>query len=587
MEPIIGTMVGDERNDDRLGDPSDEGRERVACRSSRARWTSSPASTAPASTSRCARPSTCWSRSPSATSRRSRTGSTGCRWSATSGGPDSCWRSSARCSGPTRPSGSTSTSRGSSSIPAYLAAVDDIVRDGHRVGHADAAASVAERAVAQMERLLAIAPEDIAGARADRRRRPGARASGSSPSIRDEVNPAYERYLEALARVPAARDGDDRTVGAARRRRDVRHADPRVDDAAARRAGGARHRVERLAAIQEERAADRRRASGSAIAAEAIAAHRPGREHGRPPATRCSSSHATQVRAELGGRAGVLRPHAARTTATSGRSRSSASPTCRSASTTRRPPTVRGAARTTSTHTTFPARPLHHLASLTLPRGEPRASLPALDRAGAPRPARAAAVRRHPREQRVHGRVGPVQRAAGRRDGPVSRRLGTARHARGAGHARRAPGHRHRHPRARMDARQRDRVSMEDIGTPHADAVIEIDRYIAMPGAGALVHDRHDRDRARATGRRRAGGRRVLAPRLPRPAPRARLAPAALAPPRARLTDRSAASARFPMARLGASPARARDEGGAACNVDIRFGPSFAMGNVRLAPARA
>ena len=147
-----------------------------------------------------------------------------------------------------------------------------------------------------------------------------------------------------------------------------------------------------------------------------------------------------------------------------------------------------------------------------VPRGEPRPSLPALDRAGDPRPAGAAAVRRHPREQRVRGRVGPVQRAPGRRDGPVPGRLGAARHARGAGHARRPPGHRHGHPRARMVARAGDRL---DGGDRHA-ARRRGDRDRPLhrdPGAGALVHDRDDRGRARAT--RRPASARVPRSRSP------------------------------------------------------------------------
>ena len=60
--------------------------------------------------------------------------------------------------------------------------------------------------------------------------------------------------------------------------------------------------------------------------------------------------------------------------------------------------------------------------------------------------------RRHPRRQRVLRRVGAVQRAAGRGDGPVPRRLGASGDAGEPDPARGAPHHRHRHPRAGLDA---------------------------------------------------------------------------------------------------------------------------------------
>ena len=74
-----------------------------------------------------------------------------------------------------------------------------------------------------------------------------------------------------------------------------------------------------------------------------------------------------------------------------------------------------------------------------LPRGEPRAPLPAGAATGDAGAAAAAPVRLHVGGRRVRGRVGPVLRAPGRRDGPVPRRLGAARHAREPGAARRAP----------------------------------------------------------------------------------------------------------------------------------------------------
>ncbi len=103
----------------------------------------------------------------------------------------------------------------------------------------------------------------------------------------------------------------------------------------------------------------------------------------------------------------------------------------------------------------------HHL-----PRGEPRPSLPDRARAGDGRAARAATVRR------AHGRVGlrrglgPVQRAPRGRDGTVRRRVRASRDARHAGNARGPAGRRHRDPRVRLVARAGHRARSRTPASP-------------------------------------------------------------------------------------------------------------------------
>ena len=419
-------------------------------------------------------------------------------------------------------------------FPAYLDAWGDVAREGIADG-VTSPRLVTERAVAQLERLLSLAPEDspaIAPLAED-----DAAKERIADVVRDTVNPAFARYRETLREyLPhctetiglSALPGGDELYAASILAWTTLPLDPHdVHELG----------LERYAGIQEERARDRRSRSGTrAPPTRSRRIRRAGRTR-RPPARRCWRWRAS--RSSGAGRPPARSSDACRTpTATSGRSRSSGSRTRRSASTTRRPRTDRGAARTTSTPRTCQDRPLHHIASLTYHEANPGPSLPALDRAGAPRPARAPAVRRHPRQQRVRGRVGSVQRAPRRGDGPVPGRLGAARHARGAGDARRAVGHRHGDPRAGMVARAARSTRWRRSARRTSTRSIEVDRYIAIPGQALVVHDRHDRDRARPGGRDRARGRGVLAPRLPRPVARARPAAAPGAATRARL-DRS------------------------------------------------
>jgi uncharacterized protein (DUF885 family) len=92
-----------------------------------------------------------------------------------------------------------------SGLPEFLKATGDVAMDGARVG-LTAPGLVVDRSIAQVERLVAVAPEDSPGMTpvpeenaADRERVAGV--------LRDEVWPAYTRYLETLREYrPAARD---------------------------------------------------------------------------------------------------------------------------------------------------------------------------------------------------------------------------------------------------------------------------------------------------------------------------------------------------------------------------------------------
>jgi uncharacterized protein (DUF885 family) len=80
-------------------------------------------------------------------------------------------------------------------VPAFLSAIEETVEEGPRVG-VTSPKVVAERAVHQVERLLEIAPEDspailpVAEDPAGRER--------VVEAVRDVVNPAFQKYLESL-----------------------------------------------------------------------------------------------------------------------------------------------------------------------------------------------------------------------------------------------------------------------------------------------------------------------------------------------------------------------------------------------------
>ncbi len=155
-----------------------------------------------------------------------------------------------------------------SAVPAFLDAVAGVMQEGVAAG-VTSPRVVAERAVAQVERLLEIPP---GGSPALMRVESEADRERLVPVIRDAVNPAFERYLRALREyLPHATE----TIGlSALPGGDALYASQILAWTTLPLAAKEVHQlgVERLEAIQEERAELASRL-GFASAADAIAAH--------------------------------------------------------------------------------------------------------------------------------------------------------------------------------------------------------------------------------------------------------------------------------------------------------------------------
>ena len=150
-----------------------------------------------------------------------------------------------------------------------------------------------------------------------------------------------------------------------------------------------------------------------------------------------------------------------------------------------------------------------------LPRGGPGPPLPDHAGDGEPEPQHVPPARLPDGGRRVRGGLGPVQRAAGRRDGPVPLRGRAVRHARRPGLARRAARGRHRDARAALVAPAVDRPPQAD--RPLGDRRRHRDRPLhLLAGPGAHVQDRPARDRAAAGRADRARRRRLRYPHVPR-----------------------------------------------------------------------
>ena len=127
-----------------------------------------------------------------------------------------------------------------SATPSFYDASADLLREGVADG-VTAPRIVVERAIGQTERILEAGAEDsplLAQVAADDT---AAREAIVEPVERDLL-PALGRLPRRPARVPAARDRDDRPVRASERRGDLRLADPVVDDAPPGPAGDPRAR---------------------------------------------------------------------------------------------------------------------------------------------------------------------------------------------------------------------------------------------------------------------------------------------------------------------------------------------------------
>jgi uncharacterized protein (DUF885 family) len=268
LEPLVGTMVGDERYDDRLSDPSEAGRERNASvqraaleevegieRSSLDPVLRTTLDMVEAAARR---------QLSDIEHRLDRLSAASHLW-----GPGQLLAELASMQRADTPERLDRYVARLHAIPAYLSAIEETVQEGPRVG-VTSPVVVAERAVHQVERLLDIPAEDspaVAAVPED----PDARARVVEV-VRDVVNPAFQKYLEALrGYLPHATetiglsslpDGDALYAAQILAWTTLPLGAQEVHDLG----------VERLAQIQEERAAIASRL-GFGSADEAIAAH--------------------------------------------------------------------------------------------------------------------------------------------------------------------------------------------------------------------------------------------------------------------------------------------------------------------------
>jgi len=194
LEPLVGTMVGDERFDDRLSDPSEAGRERNASVQRRAledldaidRSALDPV----LRTTMDIVESVANRQLSDLEHRLDRLSVASHLW-----GPGQLLAELAsmqRADTPERLDAYVARLR---AVPAFLDAIVEIVREGPRAG-VTSPTVVAERAVKQVERLLEIPVEDspaVAPVAED-----GDGRQRVVEVVRDDVNPAFERYLGSL-----------------------------------------------------------------------------------------------------------------------------------------------------------------------------------------------------------------------------------------------------------------------------------------------------------------------------------------------------------------------------------------------------
>jgi len=194
LEPIVGTMVGDERFDDRLSDPSEAGRDRNASVQRRAlqdlEAIDRPSLDPVLRTTMDLVESVANRQLSDLEHRLDRLGVASHLW-----GPGQLLAELAsmqRADTPERLDRYVARLR---AVPAFLDAIVEIVREGPEVGITSPTV-VAERAVKQVERLLEIPAEDspaVTPVAED-----GDGRTRVVDVVRDNVNPAFERYLGAL-----------------------------------------------------------------------------------------------------------------------------------------------------------------------------------------------------------------------------------------------------------------------------------------------------------------------------------------------------------------------------------------------------
>ena len=446
LEPMLGTMIGDERYDDRLSDPGEAGRARSAS-------VNRAALDELATIDRSALDITMRGTLDvlEAIARRAiaeldqRTDRL--RAAAHFFGPGQTLAEIASMQATDTPERLDRYEARLRAVPAYLDAWGDVAREGIADG-VTSPRLVTERAVAQLDRLLSLAPEDspatapLAEDDAAKERIAGV--------VRDTVNPAFARYRETLREyLPhctetiglSALPGGDELYATSVLAWTALPLDPHDVHALG---------LERYAGIQEERAEIAGRL-GYPSAADAIEAHQASGANTASSRDALLALAREQVeRSWEASRAFFGRmPHANCDVRPVEEFREQDTPLGFY-----NPPTEDGSRRGAYYINTsdLEDRPLHHIASLTYHEANPGHHFQlSIEQELPDRPA----LRRFggaPRQQRVRGRVGSLQRAPRRGDGSVPGRLGAAGHARGPGDARRAVGHRHRDPRAGMVA---------------------------------------------------------------------------------------------------------------------------------------
>ena len=195
IEPLIGTMVGDERADDRLADPSEAGRERRRAFQQGAldelAGIDRSALDVTLRTSLDVLESIAQRDVAEIAHRFDRLQVVSHLW-----GPGQLLAELASMQATDTPERLERYVRRLRAIPPFLDEIDAIVREGVTSGTL-VPSVVAERTVGQVERLLAIAPED-SPALAALAPEDAAGRERVVTVVRDEVNPAYERYLQEV-----------------------------------------------------------------------------------------------------------------------------------------------------------------------------------------------------------------------------------------------------------------------------------------------------------------------------------------------------------------------------------------------------